>query len=53
MLDLTNEGPAYASEIFNELYAWIEAEQLPPGRVIWLAQNRRMAEDARAQAACG
>lgn len=50
MLDLCNEGPSYAPQIFDELYDWIEAEALPAGRVVWLAQNRYMAEAARLHA---
>lgn len=46
VLDLSNEGPHYDPAIFDELYAWMEAEVLPAGRVIWLAQNRAMAQFA-------
>jgi hypothetical protein len=47
VFDLTNEGPGYSPPIFDELYCWIEANTLPPGRVIWLAQNRAIAEIAK------
>ena len=50
VLDLTNEGPAYSPEIFDELFRWIEANSLPAGQVVWLAQNRNMAERCRMSA---
>jgi hypothetical protein len=50
VLDLTNEGPAYVPRIFDELYKWVDDNALPAGRVVWLAQNRAMAEKARAHA---
>ena len=48
VFDLSNEGPAYDADIFGELYAWVEANGLPPGRCLWLAQNRLMAAAAGA-----
>jgi hypothetical protein len=48
VFDLSNEGPAYDAALFDELYAWIEANHLPAGRCIWLAQNRLMATAAAA-----
>ena len=50
VFDLSNEGPAYDAAIFDELYAWMEAQRLPAGSVVWLAQNRNMAASAAAQA---
>jgi hypothetical protein len=50
VFDLSNEGPAYDSDIFDELYTWIENHRLPPGRCIWLAQNRLMGTAAAAHA---
>ncbi len=50
VFDLCNEGPAYDPGIFSELYAWIETQRLPAGRCVWLAQNRRIADGARAAA---
>ena len=47
VFDLSNEGPNYWAAIFDELYGWIEKNSLPPGRVVWLAQNRGIAERAR------
>jgi hypothetical protein len=47
VFDLCNEGPAYNPEIFSELYAWIEANHLPQGRCVWLAQNRLIATAAK------
>jgi hypothetical protein len=40
IFDLTNEGPPFDSEIFDELLSWIESERFPAGRVVWVAQNR-------------
>ncbi len=48
VFDLSNEGPAYDAEIIGPLCAWIETQGLAPGRCIWLAQNRRMADAAAA-----
>ncbi len=42
VFDLSNEGPAYDTDIFEALYTWIETEHLPAGRCIWMAQNRLM-----------
>jgi len=50
VFDLSNEGPAYDAEIFDELYAWIEANRLPAGHCIWLSQNRQIGAQARAHA---
>lgn len=50
VLDLSNEGPAYHRPFFEPLYDWIAAQGLPPGQVIWLAQNRAMAAAAQASA---
>jgi hypothetical protein len=50
VFDLCNEGPAYDAEIFSELYSWIEANRLPAGRCVWLAQNRLIAAAAQAHA---
>ncbi len=47
ILDLSNEGPAYAAEIFDELFRWIEGNNLPAGQVVWLAQNRNMGARCR------
>jgi hypothetical protein len=43
VFDLSNEGPAFSLSIFSELSAWIETNHLPPGRCVWLAQNRAVA----------
>ncbi len=48
VFDLSNEGPAYEAEIFRPLCDWIEKNNLPAGRFIWLAQNRAMAKAAAA-----
>ena len=50
IFDLTNEGPAYDASIFRALYQWIEDNQLPPRRCIWLSQNRLMGRAASADA---
>jgi hypothetical protein len=50
VFDLCNEGPTYDPSIFDEFYCWIEANSLPPGRCIWLAQNRAMSKAAQAHA---
>jgi hypothetical protein len=50
IFDLSNEGPAYSSEIFDELFRWIELQKLPSGQVVWLAQNRNMQTQCRAAA---
>jgi hypothetical protein len=47
VFDLSNEGPQYDQGIFEELYSWIEANSLPPGRCIWLQQNRVVEKAAR------
>ena len=47
VFDLSNEGPDYWPPVFDELYQWIERNCLPPGRVVWLAQNRALEEHAR------
>src|SRR5215831_1399181 len=51
VFDLSNEGPAYDRHIFEELYSWIEANSLPPGRCVCLTQNQAIAKAARAH--CG
>lgn len=51
VFDLSNEGPAYSPGIFGELFRWMAANQLPPGQVVWLAQNRAM--EAACHAAAG
>jgi hypothetical protein len=48
LIDLSNEGPRYNPSIFRELRAWLDANRLPPDRCIWLAQNRAIANTARA-----
>jgi hypothetical protein len=53
LFDLSNEGPRYHPSIFGELRAWIETNHLPAGRCIWLAQNRAIAQAARADAGSG
>jgi hypothetical protein len=50
VFDLSNEGPHYDQGIFEELYNWIETNSLPPGRCIWLQQNRMIEKAARAYA---
>jgi hypothetical protein len=50
IFDLCNEGPAYSADIFDELFRWIETNQLPPGQIVWLAQNRAMEAQCRAAA---
>jgi hypothetical protein len=48
LFDLSNEGPAYEAEIFRPLCDWIDKNNLPAGRCIWLAQNRALATAAAA-----
>ena len=48
VFDLSNEGPAYDTTLFDALYSWIEASRIPAGRCVWLAQNRLMAAAAAA-----
>lgn len=50
VFDLCNEGPEYSSAIFKELFDWMELNQIPPGQVVWLAQNRRMEAACRSNA---
>ena len=50
VFDLSNEGPGYSPRIFEELLCWIEANGIPPGRCIWLAQNRTIADAALSEA---
>jgi hypothetical protein len=47
LFDLCNEGPSYDRTVFSELNSWIETNKLPPGRCIWLAQNRAIGLDAK------
>lgn len=48
VFDLSNEGPRYDANIFGLLFDWIERNQLPAGRCIWLSQNRMIAIAAMA-----
>lgn len=50
VFDLCNEGPHYDSEIFDELFGWIERNHLPSGQIVWLAQNRSMEAQCRSKA---
>ena len=50
VFDLSNEGPSYDPAVFSEMYSWIEENQLPPGRCIWMAQNRAVALAAKTHA---
>ena len=42
MFDLSNEGPAFYPPLFEHVFRWLQAEQLPSRRCLWLAQNRAM-----------
>lgn len=47
LFDMCNAGTDFQPALFETLYAWVEANDLPAGRVIWLAANRALADRAR------
>ena len=47
-MDLTNEGPEFEAAAFDRIHEVVDTLRLPPGRVVWLAQNRAISEAYKA-----
>lgn len=45
LLDLSNEGPPFNAEIFVALHEQLDARAIPRNRVVFVCQNRRLADD--------
>jgi hypothetical protein len=45
LLDLSNEGPPFDAEIFEALHEQLDARAIPRDRVVFICQNRRLADD--------